>query len=680
MKQIIQQVFSRALASMGITDVVPQISVPENPLHGDYSTNIAIILSPKYPNLPNLPNLLKNAIIKDQTISNAGIIERVEVAGPGFINIYLSEASLINQVSEVLKTKDAYGFAPKTTKIVDHRSLIGENKAKKTGQKQGKKMGGKLPVSLTSLNPPTALNFPRTSAAVAYSSRQNGTDQKVLSQEFIPESSKKRVMVEFAHPNTHKAFHIGHLRNITTGESIVRLLESQGHEVVRANYQGDVGMHIAKALYALLELSPYKDQVRGITGIHERVEFLGKAYTAGSKAFEESDEVKKTIGEINKKIYDRDPSIYSLYRQTRQWSLDYFDSIYKRVSTHFDRLYFESEVYESGKKNVLEGLKNGIFEESDGAIIFPGEKYDLHTRVFITKEGNTTYEGKDMGLAPLQQAEYRPDFIVHVLGPEQFNYTRVMFQALDLLFPEDAGKQYHLVYGWVRLKKGKMSSRLGNVVLGEWLLDEAKKSIYKILDKNISSSPLSPRAPLAPLAPLAPRYSSSEKDDIAEKAAIAAVKYSFLRVGISSDIAFDIEASVSLEGDSGPYLQYTYARCKSVLRKSSSHPAPLVPVAPLPSLAPEERTLARSISQFPDVVAEAAQNFSPNTICTYLFHLAQQFNLFYAKHQILPSAPPNSPNTPNSQSSLIRLSLTADTAQVIKNGLYLLGISTMEKM
>jgi len=650
MKKQIQQLLER------LTGQPVQVSVPENPMHGDYSTNVALVFFSKFPNHPKSPkelaDLLKNAIIKDQTISNAGIIDRVEVAGPGFLNIYVTEASLINQLGEVLKMKDAYGFAPKAGKSQNSELKTQNSGSKKSGQKHGQKNEKKSSSSLTTQTTPNPINFPRKTAAPDYAARQNGTDQKVLSDKFISAGTKKKIMVEFAHPNTHKAFHIGHLRNITTGETVVRLLESQGHTVIRANYQGDVGMHIAKALYALTTLAPYKDQVSSVTGIHERVEFLGKAYAAGSKAFEESDEAKEKIGEINKKIYDRDPSIYPLYRETRKWSLDYFDSIYKRVGTHFDRLFFESEVYESGKKNVLEGLKKGIFEESDGAIIFPGEKYGLHTRVFITKEGNATYEGKDMGLAPLQHQEYHPDFIVHVLGPEQFNYTRVMFQALDLLFPQDAGKQYHLVYGWVRLKKGKMSSRLGNVVLGEWLLDEAKKSIYTILEKTAST------------------YSQQQKDAIAEKAAIAAVKYSFLRVGISSDIAFDLEASVSFEGDSGPYLQYTYARCKSVLRKSSSSISDLSHLGNL-NVSPEkmnteERALARQISQFPDVVAEAAQNFSPNTICTFLFHLAQQFNLFYAKCPIIGDD--------------LRLKLTEATAQVLKNGLWLLGIPVMEQM
>ncbi|MCX6791848.1 MAG: arginine--tRNA ligase [Candidatus Gottesmanbacteria bacterium] len=265
-------------------------------------------------------------------------------------------------------------------------------------------------------------------------------------------------------------------------------------------------------------------------------------------------------------------------------------------------------------------------------------------------------EAKDLALAPLKYSEWPYDRSIIMTGNEQSEYFKVMLAALAEINPDLASRTRHMPFGMVRLTTGKMSSRTGDVITADWLIEQAKKSIYKILDKNGSS-----------------RYSPTEKDDIAQKAAIAAIKYSMLRVNAISDIAFDIEASVSFEGDSGPYLQYTYARCKSVLRKASSRSKEIQSLA----LNLEERNLARSIMQFPDVVAEAATNFSPNTICTYLFHLAQEFNLFYAKHQILPS---DSPNSPSTHSSLTRLALTAATAQVIKNGLYLLGIETMEQM
>jgi arginyl-tRNA synthetase len=232
-------------------------------------------------------------------------------------------------------------------------------------------------------------------------------------------------------------------------------------------------------------------------------------------------------------------------------------------------------------------------------------------------------------------------------GNEQSEYFKVMLAALLEINPDLAAKTRHLPFGMVRLTTGKMSSRTGDVITADWLIGEAQKRIYTILDSNKTN------------------YSTKEKDDIAQKAAVAAIKYSMLRVNAISDIAFDIEASVSFEGDSGPYLQYTYARAKSVLRKSDKGQGTVDKNSKV-ALNPEERILARQLMQFPDVVAEAATNFAPNTICTYLFHLAQEFNLFYAKHPIIGND--------------LRLTLTAATAQVIKNGLYLLGIETMEKM
>lgn len=606
MKQRLQQLFISILSEMGVTGVAVDVVISEDAGHGDYTTNTAMKLAKQLKKPPmdialQVKSILEEAISlvshesvdqnihkKDQKytwLSNHSLvlqdISKVEVASPGFINIFLTEASLSNRVSQVLKEGGSFG-ASQTLVSID---LHGE-----------------------------------------------------------ADGNAHKIMVEFAHPNTHKAFHIGHLRNITTGESLVRLLEASGHEVVRANYQGDVGMHIAKCLWAMTNLTECDPtSVRG-KDIHIRVEFLGKAYAAGSTKYESDETVKKATGEINKQIYAKDPSIYPLYQETRAWSLEYFEGIYKRVNTHYDRFYFESETYESGKENVLVGLKNGIFEKSDGAIIFPGEKYGLHNRVFITSEGNATYEGKDMGLAPLQHSEYHPDLILHVLGPEQYSYTRVIFKAMDLLFPETANRQFHKTYGWVKLKHGKMSSRTGQVVLGEWLLDEAKKSIYEILKQNNSD------------------YTKEDQEEIAEKGAVAAVKYAFLRVGTDQEIAFDIKESVSFDGDSGPYLLYSYARCKSVLKKAGN----VLPSMGDTALNTEERLLTRLIHFYPEIVADAAHSLSPNILCTYLFRLAALFNMFYQKYPIA-SAPH-------------RVALTAATAQVLKNGLHLLGITTVERM
>ena len=666
MKDQIATLLTTILKDMGIADVTPEVEVPEDASHGDYTTNVAMILVKTLKKSPmEIALQVKEQVesqkskvksgVPDQNISKRGqkksgklpqqnilsAIDRVEVAPPGFINIFLSEASLITSLARLLKSDKTAGMGQ---------------------SKQG-----------------------------------------------------EGIMVEYGDPNTHKAFHIGHLRNITIGESVVRLLEAAGADVVHTSYQGDVGMHIAKCVYALLHIEEIRTQLDKVrkSDVHVKVDFLGRAYAAGSRSFEESAEAKKEVGEINKKIYARDPEIFSLYQESRQWSLEYFETIYKRVGTVYKRNYFESEVYETGKQNVLEGLKKGIFEESEGAIIFPGKKFRLHNRVFITREGNPTYEGKDMGLGPLQYGDLakwtkKPTLVIRIVGPEQAGYFQVVFEAHSQLFPDLRDKFYHLIAGWVKLKHGKMSSRSGNVVLGEWLLDEAKKAIYSILDKSES------------------KYTKEEHEEIAEKAAVAAVKYAFLKVGTTSEIAFDIKESVNFQGDSGPYLQYTYARCKSVLRKaqdqSTKHEArnskqilnEEISKASnvlnlghfdfdivsdfdirISNLNVEERTVARLLSFFPDVVAQAAEELSPSALCTYLFKLAQAYNLFYAKHTILGGKGSESQRVSESMDSndpidpvdtlipgpaSLRLSLTAATAQVLKSGLYLLGIETLEQM
>ncbi len=627
MKTLIAALLTQTLKDMGITGVVPQVDVPEDPARGDYTTNVAMILAKSFKNPPmdialsvkesidhqllaisqteSDQNIVKHGQTQSKKLSQEEIlqaIDRIEVIPPGFINLFLTEASLITEMQRLLESAESRGTAHAT---------------------------------------------------------------------------KFRILVEFAHPNTHKAFHIGHLRNITTGESIIRLLESQGNEVIRANYQGDVGMHIAKALYSLMKLTAFSSELSdvGKKEIHRKVEFLGKAYAAGSKAFEEDAVAKEEIVSLNALIYASaqrfarkrgiDPGttdylalvnpdyrrlldeVYELWKETRQWSLDYFETIYKRVGSHYDRYYFESECL-AGVDLARQAVKKGVLREDAGAVILDGKPYGIDTRVFINSKGLPTYEGKELKLASMETTEHGDlDRLIHVVGPEQASFFQVTFKAEELLGIVKPGMQHHLIYGWVKLKHGKMSSRSGNVVLGEWLLDEAKKAIYGILDKTQS------------------KYTKKQQEEIAEKAAVAAVKYAFLKVGTTSEIAFDMETSVSFDGDSGPYLQYTYARCKSVLRKADIPPNH--PNSPnYPNLNPEERVVLRLLAFFPDIVKEAADGLSPGTLCTYLYKLAAAYNLFYAKHAILPSS--------------FRLFLTAATSQVLKNGLYLLGIETLEQM
>jgi len=458
--------------------------------------------------------------------------------------------------------------------------------------------------------------------------------------------TKKKLMVEFAHPNTLKAFHIGHLRNIVTGESIARILANAGYEVVRANYQGDVGLHVAKALWGVQQLLGEFESIKKAP-LERRVQFLGKAYAFGAQNFEKDEAVKEEVYAVNDKVYKKSTDIKDLYNETRVWSLEYFDHIYARVDSHFDRLYFESEVYKRGLELVEKFLAKGVFEQSEGAVIFPGEKFGLHNRVYISGKGAPTYEAKDLALAELQFKEYNPQQIVHVVGKEQTEYFKVIFEAISQVFPKIKGKEFHLAYGWVSLKHGKMSSRTGNVVLGEWLLDEVEKQVQEIMKNS----------------------DVKNKAETIKDVALSAVKYALLKVGVRVDLAFDINESVSLSGDSGPYLLYINARINSILDKTATKF--LDKKLQIEKLHLRERKLLLDLTDYPYVTAKAAAELDPSLIARYLFNLAQDFNNFYADCPVLQT---------DDATKVFRLQLVAAVQSVMKKGLYLLGIPVVKKM
>src|SRR3989338_420045 len=333
--------------------------------------------------------------------------------------------------------------------------------------------------------------------------------------------------------------------------------------------------------------------------------------------------------DINKAIY-QDPTSVPLWKETRQMSLDYFEGIYKRVGSNFDRLFFESEVEAKGRQLVIDAVEKGIFIwDKDGSIYFPGEKIGLNNCVFVTRENYATYEGKDVALEHFEYEVFPYDLDIHVVDNEQKNFFEIAFAALEQLFPYQKGKQYHLAYGMVNLKSGKISSRTGQVITADWLIDEAKGKIKEII--QLSNKPINQ---------LSNKYERDREEEIAEKVAIAAVKYSMLKVNPKQDIAFDLEESVSLEGDSGPYLLYTYARGRSVIRRAESTLSAFprrLPKSPrlLREINKEEREILRLLARFEEVVAEAAIGLSPNVMASYLFKLTQAYNLFYAKHTIL---------------------------------------------
>lgn len=527
--------------------------------------------------------------------------------------------------------------------------------------KELKKIVGKIDVA-----GPGFINFSLKPGVLVQELRE--IDQKKEQYGKTSALKNKKIMVEFTDPNPFKEFHIGHLFSNTVGESLCHLLASQGAVVKRVNYQGDIGLHVAKAVWGMMKMKSHMPPDN--TSLTAKAKFMGEAYALGATAYEEEEQAKNEIIDINKKVYEKDSGVMKLYETGRKWSLDYFETIYRRLGTTFDFYYFESKAGEVGIELVKKSLAEGIFKESDGAIVFPGEKFGLHTRVFINSLGLPTYEAKELGLAPTKYKDFPYDESIIVTGNEINEYFRVLLAALKQVFPDLGAKTRHLSHGMVRIPSGKMSSRKGNVLTGEWLLDEAKRLI---LERMATSEHPIPK---------------NRREITADVIAVGAVKYALLKSGIGQNVIFDFDKSIAIDGNSGPYLQYTYARCQSVLEKAGYPSSPLNPSFPSHILNTEELSVLRWIYRFPEVVMSAAKNYAPNEVCTFLYELAQRYNTFYNKHRILDSVEDAHEArgtkrvkiaTIHGQSEF-RLSLTFAVGQVLKNGLQLLGIHAPHKM
>jgi arginyl-tRNA synthetase len=468
----------------------------------------------------------------------------------------------------------------------------------------------------------------------------------------------QKIIIEYTNTNVLKPMHIGHLVGNIMGESISRIIEYGGAEVKRNTYEGDVGLHIAKAVWGINKLGGIKEG-----DISEKSKYIGEAYALGSNSYEDNAKAEEEIKEINKKIFEKnDSDLKKVYEWGKKVSLDHFEELYKKLGTKFDFYFFESEVGDDSLKIVKEFLKTGLFEESDGAVIFRGEKFDpkLHTRVFVTKQGLPTYEAKDIAHAIRKYKEYKSDKSIVITANEQDSYFEVMLRALKEINPEIANQTMHLSHGMLKLATGKMSSRLGNVITAEDLIDQVKE---KILDKIKDRE-----------------FSNVEKENIAEIVAIGAIKYSILRQAIGGDIIFDFDKSISFEGDSGPYLQYTCVRANSVLERSKA--AKMIFSVDFADFSPKNTTseivlaasvtdLERYLYRFPEIAKRAGKEYAPHYIVTYLTELAGIFNSFYAKEKIIDENDPSSP---------YRIALTQATAHILKSGLNLLGIKVPERM
>lgn len=563
MKQDLEITIAGCIQELFEAKVSIELTRPEEQF-GDYATNVALQLSKQ---LGKKPRELADTLVAKLKEVLAEQVSEVSVAGPGFINLKLTDAALL----QAAKTQPA-------------KSLAGQS-----------------------------------------------------------------VVAEYSDPNPFKILHAGHLYTSVVGDAIANLLEQAGATVHRVNFGGDVGLHVGKSMWAIQrELDGENPEKLSEVPETERSEWLAKAYVAGTKAYEEDESAKAAIIDLNKRVYqlhavdDHDSPFAQMYWTCRQWSYDYFDKFYDRIGTKFEKYYPESETAPLGLQTVREHIGE-VYAESDGAVIFEGEKHGLHTRVFINSEGLPTYEAKDVGLIMKKWQDYKFDLSVVITGNDIIEYMKVVLTSIGQFMPELSERSKHLTHGMVKLQGGvKMSSRKGNFLLAIDVLEAATAANQKLTGQDN------------------------------DQTVLGAVKYAFLKVRTGGDIIYDPEESVSLEGNSGPYLQYAHARARSILAKAEKTQVNVDGILNQvqdDGFEAGERSLARKISEYSEVVDKAVVELMPHHVCTYLYELAQVFNRFYEGNRVIGDG-----------RQAQRLALVASYADTLKNGLALLGIASPDKM
>jgi arginyl-tRNA synthetase len=453
----------------------------------------------------------------------------------------------------------------------------------------------------------------------------------------------RRVVVEFASPNTNKPLHLGHLRNISIGESVARILSFCGNTVIRTSINNDRGVHICKSMLAYAALGGgATPEAQGKKSDH----FVGNYYVLFSKKVAEDESWNDKAQDLLRKWEAGDARTVALWKTMNTWAFDGFAATFRLFGIAFDKEYFESDIYKSGKEIILEGLDRGIFKKrDDGAVYADLSELNMGDKVLLRPDGTSVYIVQDLYLAVLKDREYPYDLSLYVVGNEQEYHFAVLKALFKKLGYSIADKIVHLSYGMVELPDGKMKSREGTVVDADDLIIDTKE-----LAK----------------AEVRERYTLSEEamEERSLKIALAAIKYQLLRVDIAKNMVFDPKKAIAFEGDTGPYLLYSYARASSILRKAGEMPAVKIG-APEPS----EYRLVKKLGQFPEAVRGAYDKHSPSLIAAYGFELAQVFNEFYHACPVI-----------GSESAGFRLALVERFRIVLKKCLWLLGIEEIEEM
>ncbi len=454
----------------------------------------------------------------------------------------------------------------------------------------------------------------------------------------------KKTMIEFVSPNTNKPLHIGHIRNMAIGKSISKLSEFNSEKVIKTNLNNDRGIHICKSMAA------YEKYGKNKTPSSEKIKpdhFVGKYYAMFGAKSKTNQELERLSHRMLQKWEQGDKETIKLWEKMNKWAFDGWKQTFEDYEIKFDKEYYESKIYKKGKEIILNGFKKGIFEKKDnGAIFINLEKEKLGEKILLRMDGTSVYMTQDIYLAQHKFNQYKLDNSYYVVGNEQEYHFKVLFSILEKLGFNQKGLK-HLGYGMVRLPSGKIKSREGtNGISADEILEKTKKFAKKEIESR-------------------EKLSKKEVEKRSHTIALSAINYSMLKVDINRNMVFDPKASVSFEGNTGPYLLYTYARANSILEKAK-YKKSLFKIKEIEDI---EYALINKIYNFQKVVAKAYENLNPSLIANYSYELAQTFNEFYQNCPVI-----------NSKKEKFRLALVDSFKQTLKNSVNLLGIETLEKM
>ena len=488
------------------------------------------------------------------------------------------------------------------------------------------------------------------------------------------------VMIEYSSPNTNKPLHLGHMRNNLLGSALARIIEANGNKVVKTNIVNDRGIHICKSMLAWLKWgNGVTPETAGKKGDHLIGDFyvlfdkhykaecdeLAKQYIADGMGEEEAKEKAKQEAPLIKEAHEmlvkwehNDPEVRQLWKTMNEWVYAGFDETYKMMGVSFDKIYYESDTYLEGKEKVLEGLEKGLFyRREDGSVWADLSSDGLDEKLLLRSDGTSVYMTQDIGTAKLRYEDYPIDKMIYVVGNEQNYHFQVLSLLLDKLGFEWGKDLVHFSYGMVELPNGKMKSREGTVVDADELMADMIEDAYQV------SKEMTKKVQIL----------EDEAREIARKVGLGALKYFILKVDARKNMLFNPEESINFNGDTGPFIQYTYARIASILRKAEE--AGIVVPAAIDSnveISEKETDLIQKLNGFKAAVRQAGQDYSPSGIANYCYELTKEYNQFYHDFSILGEEDENK--------KIFRLALSKAVAKVVRLGMGLLGIEVPERM